>query len=421
VTLAPGQEHTPDCPSGNGAGTAWQQLWQAQAAAAFATDPAPAAGIDTFWRWLSPRLTAATWEEVQWGLDWLAGFALQGDHHWAFALATLNRLRDRIYPLGHKKRASLLTLVDATLETLFASVPCLGSDGDGAIGTRRLTWDARHALRAPATATAGPLLLDTEGFPAEGEDCAANWLVRACNLGWRHLIAYKWRGGRFAGSGLGPDSSGVRDVGDYAASGLHGAELHLHGDGQDQLGQIMKRGKLVVHGDVGQTFLYGAKGGDIYVRGSAAGRPLINAVGRPRAVINGTCLDYLAESFMAGDPLAGGGFVILNGVAFGEDGRLADLPSPYPGGNLFSLASGGAIYIRDPHRRVVATQLNGGRFAELAPADWALLLPYLRENERLFGIRVDDLLTVDGQRREPHDIYRKVVVVRGILNETENR
>ena len=64
----------------------------------------------------------------------------------------------------------------------------------------------------------------------------------------------------------------------------------------------------MVYGDVGQTFMYGAKGGEVYVMGNAAGRPLINAVGRPRVVINGTCLDYLAESFMAGDPLNGGGF-----------------------------------------------------------------------------------------------------------------
>ena len=63
----------------------------------------------------------------------------------------------------------------------------------------------------------------------------------------------------------------------------------------------MKRGKLVVHGDVGQTFMYGAKGGEVYIMGNAAGRPLINAVGRPRVVINGTALDFLAESFMAGD------------------------------------------------------------------------------------------------------------------------
>ena len=31
-----------------------------------------------------------------------------------------------------------------------------------------------------------------------------------------------------------------------------------------------------------------------------------NATGKPRVVINGTCLDYLAESFMAGAPLNGG-------------------------------------------------------------------------------------------------------------------
>ncbi len=89
-------------------------------------------------------------------------------------------------------------------------------------------------------------------------------------------------------------------------------EIYVHGNGQDQLGQIMKRGKLVVYGDVGQTFMYGAKGGEVYILGNAAGRPLINAVGKPRVVINGTCLDYLAESFMAGEPLNGGGFVILN-------------------------------------------------------------------------------------------------------------
>ena len=167
------------------------------------------------------------------------------------------------------------------------------------------------------------------------------------------------------------------------------------------MGQILKRGRLVIHGDVGQTFLYGAKGGEIFVLGSAAGRPLINAVGRPRAVINGTCLDYLAESFMAGDPLNGGGFAILNGMTFDETGRLIELDTPYPGGNLFSLASGGAIYLRDPHGKVDDDQLNGGQFAPLTDADWRLIEPYLRENEKLFGIRVDDLLRVDGVVQPP--------------------
>jgi hypothetical protein len=297
----------------------------------------------------------------------------------------------------------------------------------GAEGRRvHLDWGARRELAAPSQPDA-VLILDALGFPPEGEESAARWMVRAAEAGWRQLVFYNWRGGRFAACGLGPDSGGLRidlygDVGDYAGSGLDGAEVHLHGDGQDQLGQILKSGKLAIYGDVGQTFLYGAKGGEIYVLGSAAGRPLINAVGRPRAVINGTCLDYLAESFMAGDPLLGGGFVILNGIAFDESGRIRELETPYPGGNLFSLASGGAIYLRDPHRRVISDQLNGGAFTGLSRADWELIEPYLYENESLFGVPVEELLTVDGERRSPAEVYRKVEVREmAVLREGENR
>jgi glutamate synthase domain-containing protein 3 len=195
--------------------------------------------------------------------------------------------------------------------------------------------------------------------------------------------------------------------GDYLASGIDGAEVHVHGSAQDQVAQIMKDGKLAIYGDVGQVFMYAAKGGEAYVLGSAAGRPLINAVGKPRVVINGTCLDYLAESFMAGDPL-GGGFVILNGIKFDDDGNIVDLEEPYPGGNLFSLASGGAIYIRDPHGKVSEEQLNGGEFADFTYDDWAIVKPYLEENERLFGIPLARLLEVDGESLPPPSIYRKV-------------
>jgi glutamate synthase domain-containing protein 3 len=172
----------------------------------------------------------------------------------------------------------------------------------------------------------------------------------------------------------------------------------------------MRGGKLIVYGDVGQTLLYGAKGGECYVMGNAAGRPLINAVGKIRLVINGTCLDYLAESFMAGDPLNGGGFAIVNGIEVGDDGNIVSLESPYSGGNLFSLSSGGAIYIRDPYMRCDDNQLNGGQYVPLSQDDWALIEPVLEENERLFGIKVEDLLTVDGKWRYPEEVYRKVVL-----------
>jgi len=92
---------------------------------------------------------------------------------------------------------------------------------------------------------------------------------------------------------------------------------------------------------------------------------------------------------------------------------VVEQPTPYPGSNLFSLASGGAIFVRDPHRELVDEQLNGGEFAELTDADWDLVRPYLEKNQRLFGIRIDEhLLTVDGVLRPPREVYRKVRAVR---------
>jgi hypothetical protein len=120
---------------------------------------------------------------------------------------------------------------------------------------------------------------------------------------------------------------------------------------------------------------------------------------------------------MAGDPLKNGGFVILNGIKFDDNGRIVPLPDPYPGSNLFSLASGGAIYVRDPDKKCDEQQLNGGQFVKLTGADWELMLPYLQENERLFGISVEDLLTVDGRRCEPTEVYRKVAPTKSAVSE----
>jgi len=143
-------------------------------------------------------------------------------------------------------------------------------------------------------------------------------------------------------------------------------------------------------------------------------------VGKPRVVINGTALDFLAESFMAGDPHNGGGFAIVNGVRFDKTGQVVPLESPYPGSNLLSLASGGAIYVRDPYGMLVEEQLNAGAYAPLSAADWKLMLGYLTENERLFGIRIEqDLLTVDGKLRDPREVYRKVIPAKDAEAEAE--
>ena len=326
------------------------------------------------------------------------------------AIEALTLLIDRRYDPGEKKRSHLLRLLSDSLSRIFAASPPMGKKHVGRY--RHIDWQSRESLAAPPREDA-VLILDAAEFPPEGDDCDARLLCRAFELGWRRFICYGYRGQRFLGCGFGLDTDQVRfDVygssGDYLASGIDGMQIYVHGNAQDQLGQIMKQGKLVVFGDVGQTFMYGAKGGEVYIMGNAAGRPLINAVGRPRVVINGTALDFLAESFMAGDPLAGGGFVIVNGLEFDHRGRIKVQASPYPGSNLFSLASGGAIFIRDPYQQMVDEQLNGGEIVPLSEADWQLILPYLMENERLFGIPLTTLLTVDGEVKPPDEVYRKV-------------
>ncbi|HUJ70888.1 MAG TPA: glutamate synthase, partial [Verrucomicrobiae bacterium] len=331
----------------------------------------------------------------------------------ATAVEILTQLNDKRYPTGAKRRSHVLHVVRTELNRLFASLPNIGVKDATKSAYRLIDFETRNDLRPPQEGET-TLVIDAAHFAPEGDHCDAALLVNAYMKGWRRFISFNCIGQRFLGCGLGPDTDDVViDVygssGDYLGSGIDGLTITVHGNAQDQLGQIIKRGKMVIYGDAGQTFMYGAKGGVVYVLGNAAGRPLINSVGRPKVIINGTCLDFLAESFMAGDPHNGGGFVILNGVRFDDQGKLVPLADPYPGSNLFSLASGGAIFVRDPNRTLVDQQLNGGKFAKLTRADWELIVPFLQENERLFGISIEQLLTVDGKHLKPDRVYRKVV------------
>jgi glutamate synthase domain-containing protein 1 len=356
------------------------------------------------------------YDALRWSCDTIVNTAQESNNHRQTAIDALTLLNDQRHSTATLKRNHVLRIVRDALKAIFAAVPPIGSS-EKESAFRLITWDSRRQLVAPEGKQA-TLILDAQGFPPEGDDCDARLICDAYALGWKKFICYGYRGQRFLGCGLGPGTEDVKidaygSSGDYLASGMDGMTLCVHGNAQDQLGQILKAGKLVIYGDVGQTFMYGAKGGDVYVMGNAAGRPLINAVGRPRVVINGTALDYLAESFMAGDVFKGGGFVILNGIEFDNEGQVQPQATPYPGSNLFSLASGGAIYVRDPHGLLIEEQLNGGAFNKLTKDDWRLILPYLQENERLFDIAVEeDLLTVDGVQKAPEDVYRKITALK---------
>jgi len=361
------------------------------------------------YEYLRPILRETEYDFITEVIEELRQLSRSGNRARSFTLEALTLLFDRIYDTGTKKRGSILQLLGEALGETFSSIPILNRVSLHS----RLDWQSRKQLHRP-NSTDQSLVIDALDFPVEGNDSVARFAVEAYQHGWRKLVLYNLRGHRFIANGLGPRTNDLRidcygDVGDYVASGIDGAEVNIHGAAQDQAAQIMKYGKLVVHGDVGQAFMYAAKGGHVYVMGNAAGRPLINAVGKPRVVINGTCLDYLAESFMAGDPSNGGGFVIVNGLKPTHDGRWVEQPTPYPGSNLFSLASGGAIFIRDPYRMVTSDQLNGGRLTSFTEKDWNVIMPHLEENENQFGISVKkDLLMVNGKEQSPSAVYRKI-------------
>jgi len=356
-----------------------------------------------------------TYDELRTCCNTIVNMA-ENDRYTNTAIDALTLLNDRQYSAGNKKRSHIIYIIRQALNRLFGSLPRLDSDILSLGSYRLIDYASRLALREPRIGET-TLVINADGFEPEGKLSDATLLMDAYFKGWKHFISYNCIGQRFTGCGLGPETDGVTiDIygssGDYVASGIDGMSITIHGNAQDQVGQIIKSGKLVIHGDVGQTFMYGAKGGAVFIRGNAAGRPLINSVGKPRVVINGTCLDFLGESFMAGDVFNGGGFVILNGVKFDDNGCVVPLKEPYSGSNLFSLASGGAIYVRDPDQHLVWQQLNGCGFHRMTDEDWSLIKPYLEENEKLFDIKVDELLTVNGEKRSPVEVYRKVAPVR---------
>jgi glutamate synthase domain-containing protein 1/glutamate synthase domain-containing protein 3 len=355
--------------------------------------------VEQLFDWFRKNLQDWTYSEL---LSYLKALTLSAKTDPDLALHVLTKLIDHKYPTGSLRRSRLLSLYDQTLNDIIDIIYEANLSG-------YIYLDNESSIPIIQDPEDVSLIIEARGFPIEGKDSLSLNLVHLYNHGYRKFIVVNVRGHRFIGNGFGPRVTGVRiDVygssGDYLASGVDGVEIYVHGNAQDQLCQIMKSGKLVVHGDVGQTFGYGAKGGEIYILGNAAGRPMINAVGKPRVVINGTCLDYLAESFMAGDPRNGGGFIILNGLEVNDQGNITELQDPYPGGNLFSLASGGAIYVRDPHRKLTEDQLNGGEFAPFEEPDWLSISPYLEENQRQFGITIQNLL----KGRRPAEVYRKI-------------
>ena len=120
----------------------------------------------------SSKWSYATFRET---LQAAVAQALKGDKLKAAAINGLTLLLDRRYDPGDKKRSHLLRLVMDALTNIFQATPKIGQIPDqplplGGLGHPGRSWP-------PHPRPTHVLVLDAAGFPPEGDDCDARFLV----------------------------------------------------------------------------------------------------------------------------------------------------------------------------------------------------------------------------------------------------
>ncbi len=327
----------------------------------------------------------------------------------AFMIEGLTLARDQMEAIsvGNKKRSSLIHILQAGLEAIFDNVEKLGT-GTLDRNYYRITRAEFHHIippprRSPVISNqlsviSGDknkqlntdhwslvtdnwslitghccLVIDASGFPPEGHDSLARTVVEAYEKGWRKFIVYKQTGQRYLGCGLGPKSDGVEihlygNSGQDIANSMMGGTVIVHGDAQNDMSKILHSGTVVVHGLAGNTGLYGAKGGEVFVRKSAGIRWVINSVSSPsgpglKVFIVGAPMEYLAESLM-------GGTIVVLGLDWNEKGELVRMLRPFPGNSILAGASAGKVILYDPFNQVEPAQYLGAVEIGFLPADW---------------------------------------------------
>jgi len=253
-------------------------------------------------------------------------------------------------PTGDKRRATARRVVAQAIERLFDFAPLFGEPATRF--WRRVTFATRDRWRPRRRARSCSSSIPK--LPAGGRRLRRGAARPRPQAGWKQFAVYRLRGQRFHGAGCGPGDPGVRldlygSNGDYTASGMDGLEIHIHATRRTR----WRRSPSAA------SWSSTRRGADIYVRARAAkctpgqrrGPSADQRVGHPRVVINGTCLDFLADrSWLAircGRRLRG-----VERITFDAWGRMVALNRPTPAANLFSLRAAG--------RFTSATRAKGG-------------------------------------------------------------
>ncbi len=212
-----------------------------------------------------------------------------------------------------------------------------------------------------------------------------NEMIRAAIArGAKHIELFNVNGQRYIGDGLQAkvliEIHGV--PGNDLAAFMDGAEIIVHNNAQDAVGNTMNAGRVVVHGDAGDVIGYGMRGGKIFIRGDVGYRVGIHMKEdpnqRPLLVVGGTAADFLGE-------YQAGGTLIVLGLT--DTARRGTVVGDYCGTGMH----GGVMYLRgkvDPlHIATKFVAMN-----EATDEQMQAILPALREFCELFDYDLDEVL-----------------------------
>jgi glutamate synthase domain-containing protein 3/glutamate synthase domain-containing protein 1 len=318
------------------------------------------------------------WEfnTFRWLVEALGSLA-KTDKQLTLVIETLTFIKDRIQSIdvgsgaNAKKRASLIQILTDELETIFDHIPLI-QDGSQSRNYFRVNLNNLSKI-SPCDDQQKTLVFDASGFEPEGHHSLARATMQAYSSGWRKFIVYKTTGQRYLGVGFGPRSHKMEmhiygSPGQDIGNSMMGGTIHVHADAQNDMTKILHSGTVVVHGLAGSTGLYGAKGGEIFVRDSVGTRWVINSVSSPagpglKVVIVGSAMEYLAESLM-------GGMVLMLGLEWDRSGVLRRKYLPFAGNSILAGASAGKVIIYDPDDRIQEQQYEGAVDRGFLSRDW---------------------------------------------------
>ena len=207
---------------------------------------------------------------------------------------------------------------------------------------------------------------------------------QAINSGYNKIILNDVCGQRFIGASLQGDIeleiNGVpgNDLGVF----MDGPKITVNGSCEDQAGNTMNSGTLIIHGDGGDVIALSARGGKIYVKKDVGYRVGIHIKEYERKypviIIGGIARDFLGE-YMAG------GLVVVLGLKFLPDGNIIENDHSICGNELGTGIHRGKILLRTDED--LENKLGvGAKLFESCEEDLKQIEPYLKEFCDIFDV-----------------------------------